>query len=71
MTRNRPSLDDARAAFPHLGFAVYAFEPGQPVTLEIHAADGQVFAFSGPTLHACLMRAFPQPEPQPVPNVFD
>lgn len=78
MTRT-PSLDDARAAFPKLGLAVYAYEPGGPVTLEVHAADGQVFTFSGPTVAAVLIRAFPSlvpPEPPPQPpepqlTVFD
>lgn len=71
------SLDDARAAFPKLGLAVYAYEPGGPVTLEVHSADGQTFPFTGPTEAAVVARAFPSlappdPEPeQPQPNVFD
>jgi len=79
---NRPSLDDARAAFPRLGLAIYAYEPGGPLTLEVHAADGQTFSFIGPTEAAVILRAFPSlsappapepdPEPdQPQPNVFD
>ena len=75
---NRPSLDDIRAAFPRLGLAVYAFDPGGPVTLEVHAADGQVFPFEGATFAAVAARAFPSltgpPDPPPVPtttNVFD
>jgi hypothetical protein len=72
------TLDDARAAFPKLGLAIYAYEPGAPLTLEVHAADGQTFAFTGPTEAAVIARAFPsltitpEPEPdQPQPNVFD
>lgn len=78
---NRPSLDDIRAAFPKLGLAVYAFDPGGPVTLEVHAADGQVFPFEGPSFAAVAARAFPSltrppdpPIPEPAPtttNVFD
>lgn len=70
------TLDDARAAFPHLGLAIYAYQPGEPLTLEIHAADGQTFAFTGPTEAAVIARAFPSlvepaPEPEPQPTVFD
>jgi hypothetical protein len=77
---NNPlSLDDVRAAFPKLGLAVYAYEPSRPVTLEVHAADGQTFSFTGATLAAVLTRAFPslaQPAPEPPTpeqphNVFD
>lgn len=73
------SLDAIRLAYPHLGLAVYAFEPGGAVTLEVHAADGQVFSFTGPTEQAVLLRAFPpdviepapEPPPPPTQNVFD
>lgn len=69
------TLDDARAAFPKLGLALYAYEPGGPITLEVHANDGQTFSFTGPTEAAVIARAFPSlqpPEPdQPQPNVFD
>lgn len=79
---SKASLDDIRAAFPQLGLAVYAFDPGGPVTLEVHAADGQVFPFEGATFAAVAARAFPSlarpPDPPPVPepaptttNVFD
>lgn len=73
---HRLSLDDARSAFPKLGLAIYAYEPGQPITLEVHAADGQTFTFTGPSEAAVLARAFPSltapdPEPQPTTNVFD
>lgn len=81
MTNNRPSsadLDAARAAFPKLGLAIYAYEPGGPVTLEVHAADGQTFSFTGDSEAAVIARAFPsllasppEPDPAPAPNVFD
>lgn len=73
-------FDAIRARLPHLGFAVYALQPGDPVTLEV-LADGQAFTLTRPTLAAALARAFPEPapteEPQPdvaaeqKPNVFD
>lgn len=62
------NLDDARAAHPGFGFCLYAVEPGEPVTLEIIALDGQIFTFTGPTEQAVLAQAFP---PVPPPNVFD
>ena len=67
------TLDELRAERPHLGFALYALEPGGPVTFEVHAGDGQVFAFTGPTEEAVLRRAFPPAAPEePLPiNVFD
>ena len=70
------SLDKARAAFPLLGLALYAYEPRGPVTLEVHTADGQTFSFIGPSEVAVIARAFPSlaeavPEPDPPPNVFD
>lgn len=68
------SLDKARAAFPLLGLALYAYEPRGPVTLEVHTADGQTFSFIGPSEAAVIARAFPslaEPDPPPPPNVFD
>lgn len=77
------SLDEARAAFPHLGLAVYAYDPGGPVTVEVHA-NGETWTFEAPTFAAAMDRAFPslarppepEPEPEPAPttpqpNVFD
>lgn len=54
------TLDDARAARPDLGFALYALEPGQPVTLEIMDGDQNLFALKGATEAECLARAFPR-----------
>lgn len=62
------NLDDARAAHPGFGYALYALEPGEPVTLEIIAMDGEIFTFRGPSEQAVLDLAFP---PEPPPNVFD
>lgn len=74
------SLDDLRAQYPHLGFAVYALTPGGVVTFEIHTPDSKVFSFEGPTLNAAVLVAFPPEEiaalpppaapPEPI-NVFD
>lgn len=67
------TLDDARAAFPLFGFALYALDPGGDVTLEVHTPDGELFAFTGPTEQAVLEAAFP-PEPIAAPppgNAFD
>lgn len=72
------TLDDIRARFPHLGFAVYAYTPGGPVTLECIAADGSIFKFTGATEHDAVMTGFgddlqPPAEPAPTPttSVFD
>ena len=70
------TLDDARRAYPGLGMAVYAIEPGGKVTLEVYADDGQIFSFAAPTEAAALAAAFPpEPEPEAAPepasSVFD
>lgn len=52
------TFDELRAANPGLGFAVYAYDPGGDLTLEIHD-DGERFAFTGPTLQAAIDKAFP------------
>jgi len=59
------TLDDLRAANPELGFALYALEPGGPVTLEVMTPDSQVFSFAGPTMEAVLLAAFPPDAPAP------
>ena len=75
------SLDELRRAHPELGAALYAYEPGGPVTLEIHTPDGQVYPFTGDTEAAALAVAFPPELPavddenadrhEPTPNIFD
>lgn len=58
------SLDDVRRAHPTLGAAIYAYQPGENVTLEVHTPDGQVFTWSGPTEADVLLQAFP-PDVEP------
>jgi hypothetical protein len=72
------NLDDVRAKFPHLGVAVYAFEPKGPVTLECIAADGSIYKFEGATEHDAVMAGFgedltatPAESPAPTSNIFD
>jgi hypothetical protein len=74
--RSSRSLDDLRAEHPALGFALYAITPGEPVTLEVHTPDDDVFAFHGPTEQAAIDQAFPpvapeEPAPTPPPSIFD
>lgn len=68
------SLDEARAANPDLGFALYAYDPDAPVTLEVHTPDGQVFTWTGPSEANVLSQAFP-PAPEvsemPTVNIFE
>lgn len=59
----QPSLDDLRTARPDLAFALYAMDPGGPVTLEVHHA-GQVYTFKGATEADAIIAAFP-PESEP------
>ena len=78
------SLDALRAKYPQLGFALYAFEPGQPVVLECINQDGRSFKFTGATAEAAMLAGFgddfapepmpPTPEPAaptPTTSVFD
>lgn len=68
------SIDTIRAAYPHLGIALYAYEPRGPVTLELLAPDGQTFSFSAPTAEAAAVKACPelftveQPSAEPPPS---
>lgn len=49
------TLDELRAAHPALGFALYAYEPGGPVTLEVLApATNETFTFTGRTAGGVL-----------------
>ena len=61
-------FDQLRAENPDLGFALYAIEPGGPVTLEVYTPDGQVFPFTELTAEAALSKAFPPPEDVPEPS---
>lgn len=53
------TFDDIRAAYPALGLALYAYEPGV-VTLEL-LHDGNTLQFTGPTAQAAIDLAFPPP----------
>ena len=72
----RPSLDDLRRLRPDLALAVYALEPGQGVTLEVHH-DGEVYTFKADTESDAILMAFPPappetPEPpKPDTSIFD
>ena len=63
------TLDDLRAAHPDLGFALYAYDPRGPVTLEVHAAEG-VFTFIGSTEAEAIAAAFPQATEEPPHDIF-
>lgn len=56
------TLDDLRARYPSLGFALYALDPRGVVTLEIYDGD-DIFPFRGATAAEAIGLAFP-PEPE-------
>lgn len=49
------TLDDIRAR--RWGFAVYALDPSDPVTLEVHV-NGETYTWEGATVAECLVAAF-------------
>jgi hypothetical protein len=49
------TLDDIRSR--RWGFAVYALDPSDPVTLEVHT-NGETYTWEGATVAACLEAAF-------------
>lgn len=53
------SLDDLRASHPTLGFALYAFDAGKPVTLEVYS-NGEIYAFKAATADEAIATAFPE-----------
>lgn len=57
------SIDDIRSANPDLGVAIYAYEPGQPVTLELITPAGDTYSFEGLTLAEAIAAAFPPDAP--------
>jgi hypothetical protein len=74
------TVDDVRARYPNLAGAVYFYEPGRPVTLEMISPEGESFSFTAPTVAECIAKAFPEliepepaePEPEaPAASVFD
>lgn len=70
-------LDIVRAMRPEFGFAVYAYKPGEPVTVEVHAPSGDIFTAHAETETAAFEQLFgPLPQPQQQPDdeeesVFD
>lgn len=58
--------DALRTRFPDLGICVYGMEPGQPVTLELHLPDGQVWERRGATLADAIAKLLP-PAPAAAP----
>lgn len=54
------TIDDVRARYPALAGAVYFYDPGQPVTLEILTSSGESFSFTAPTVADCIGKAFPE-----------
>jgi hypothetical protein len=72
------TIDDVRARYPALAGAVYFYDPGQPVTLEILTPAGESFSFTAATVAECLAKGFPElttptePEPEaPAASFFD
>lgn len=62
------TLDDLRARFPQFGFAIFAMDPAEPVTLEVYEPGGQTFQWRGVSVHDVLAKAFPAPA---ATSVFD
>jgi hypothetical protein len=53
-------FDELRAKYPHLGFALYAYQPDGPVTLECITPEQQTFTFLGATAEAAMAEGFPE-----------
>ena len=53
------TFDELRRIRPELGFALYAFTPGDGVTLEVHTSDGNPYQFFAATAEAAIAQAFP------------
>lgn len=51
-------IDHVRALFPHLGIAVYAYEPGKPVTVEVFTPDGTSMKKTAATEAEALIAVF-------------
>ncbi|MBA9068023.1 hypothetical protein FHR71_001758 [Methylobacterium sp. RAS18] len=71
MTNQPRTLDEARRLFPTLGFALYAYAPGLPVTLEVHDDTGTVFTWKAGTEAAAFAQAFPETDEQPPATASD
>ena len=64
------SIDMLRKKFPTIGFALYAYEPSEPVTLEVIIKAGS-FKFTQPTEEAAVkefMDLIGTSEPQEEPT---
>lgn len=65
------TFEEIVAERPDFGFAFYAYKPGDPVTLEIHAPGGDIFTFHGRDMADVLEQAFgpfPDREPERAPE---
>lgn len=79
MSSSDDLFDRIRRVHRWSGLAVYAYEPGGPVTLEVLTPDGQTYAWTAPTLREAAARAFPdlmpgeEPAPAEAPaiDIFD
>jgi len=52
------SFDEVRGIWTGIGLALYALEPGGPVTLEIYS-EGEVYRFDAATAEEAIALAFP------------
>lgn len=51
-------IDHVRGMFPHLGIAVYAYDPKGPVTVEVFTPDGTTMKRQAPTEAEALIAIF-------------
>ena len=51
-------IDKIRALFPHLSLAVYAYEPGGPVEVEVFTPDNTRFTRKAPTADEAFTAIF-------------
>jgi hypothetical protein len=59
-------IDRIREIFPHLSLAVYAYEPGGHVEVEVFTPDNTRFARKAPTAAEAFTAIFgPLPDDQP------
>jgi hypothetical protein len=63
-------MDEARRLLPHVGFAVYAIDPGGVVTLEVIDPDGVIHPFVAMTENGCFALAFPDSVEEVEPGTF-
>lgn len=62
------TLDELRAAYPHLSLALYAYTPGGPVTLECIVNGEVIGKFTGRTEAEAINAAFPDEDETPEPE---